>query len=96
MSVGAARVAQGTAERVLYRFHRTPISTDDRKPARSSGDYIDVYDMTQSVEDESTRRSTTKAVVVSPILTRTRWAASTRSTRSSRTSRRGERGEIQA
>ena len=36
-------------------FTGTPIETDDRNTREIFGDYIDVYDMTQAVEDEATR-----------------------------------------
>lgn len=36
-------------------FTGTPISIDDRSTREVFGDYIDVYDMTQAVEDDATR-----------------------------------------
>lgn len=36
-------------------FTGTPISEDDRSTREIFGDYIDVYDMTQAVEDDATR-----------------------------------------
>ena len=36
-------------------FTGTPISSADRSTSRSFGDYIDIYDMTQAVEDGATR-----------------------------------------
>ena len=36
-------------------FTGTPISTEDRSTREVFGDYIDVYDMTQAVEDDATR-----------------------------------------
>lgn len=36
-------------------FTGTPISAEDRSTREVFGDYIDVYDMTQAVEDEATR-----------------------------------------
>ena len=36
-------------------FTGTPIALEDRNTREIFGDYIDVYDMTQSVEDESTK-----------------------------------------
>lgn len=36
-------------------FTGTPLSTEDRSTREVFGDYIDVYDMTQAVEDDATR-----------------------------------------
>lgn len=56
VSVGAARVVRKALPNASYiGFTGTPISTDDRNTREIFGDYIDVYDMTQSVEDESTK-----------------------------------------
>ncbi|PAU66800.1 type I restriction endonuclease subunit R [Bifidobacterium criceti] len=56
VSVGAARVVRKALPKASYiGFTGTPISTDDRNTREIFGDYIDVYDMTQSVEDESTK-----------------------------------------
>ena len=52
----AARVVRKALPNASYiGFTGTPISTDDRNTREIFGDYIDVYDMTQSVEDESTK-----------------------------------------
>ena len=54
--VGAARLVRNALPNATYiGFTGTPISTDDRNTREIFGDYIDVYDMTQSVEDESTK-----------------------------------------
>lgn len=56
VSVGAARMVRDALPHASYiGFTGTPISTDDRNTREIFGDYIDVYDMTQSVEDESTK-----------------------------------------
>ena len=56
VSVGATRVVRKALPNASYiGFTGTPISTDDRNTREIFGDYIDVYDMTQSVEDESTK-----------------------------------------
>lgn len=36
-------------------IYRTPISMKDRNTREVFGDYIDIYDMTQAVEDGATR-----------------------------------------
>lgn len=36
-------------------FTGTPVSSKDRNTRAVSGDYIDIYDMTQAVEDGATR-----------------------------------------
>ncbi|MGI6032114.1 MAG: type I restriction endonuclease subunit R [Coriobacteriales bacterium] len=54
--VGAARVVRKALPNASYiGFTGTPISTEDKNTREIFGDYIDVYDMTQSVEDESTK-----------------------------------------
>lgn len=56
VSVGAARVVRKALPNASYiGFTGTPISTDDKNTREIFGDYIDVYDMTQSVEDDSTK-----------------------------------------
>ena len=56
VSVGAARVVRKALPNASYiGFTGTPIALDDRNTREIFGDYIDVYDMTQSVEDESTK-----------------------------------------
>ena len=56
VSIGAARMVRKALPNASYiGFTGTPISTDDRNTREIFGDYIDVYDMTQSVEDESTK-----------------------------------------
>lgn len=55
VSVGAARVVRKALPNASYiGFTGTPIALEDRNTREIFGDYIDVYDMTQSVEDEST------------------------------------------
>lgn len=54
--VGAARVVRKALPNASYiGFTGTPISTEDKNTREIFGDYIDVYDMTQSVEDNSTK-----------------------------------------
>ena len=56
VTIGAARLVRKALPNASYiGFTGTPISTDDRNTREIFGDYIDVYDMTQSVEDESTK-----------------------------------------
>lgn len=56
ISVGAARVVRKALPNASYiGFTGTPIALQDRNTREIFGDYIDVYDMTQSVEDESTK-----------------------------------------
>lgn len=56
VSVGAARVVRKALPNASYiGFTGTPISLEDRNTREIFGDYIDIYDMTQSVEDESTK-----------------------------------------
>ena len=56
ISVGAARVVRKALPNASYiGFTGTPIALEDRNTREIFGDYIDVYDMTQSVEDESTK-----------------------------------------
>ena len=54
--VGAARIIRNSLPNATYiGFTGTPISLKDRNTREGFGDYIDVYDMTQSVEDGATR-----------------------------------------
>lgn len=53
---GAARIVRKALPNASYiGFTGTPISTEDKNTREIFGDYIDVYDMTQSVEDNATR-----------------------------------------
>ena len=55
-SVGTARIIRDSLPNATYiGFTGTPISSKDRSTREVFGDYIDVYDMTQAVEDEATR-----------------------------------------
>ncbi len=54
--VGTARIIRNSLPNATYiGFTGTPISTEDRSTREVFGDYIDVYDMTQAVEDGATR-----------------------------------------
>ena len=54
--VGAARVIRNSLPNATYiGFTGTPISSADRSTREVFGDYIDVYEMTQAVEDGATR-----------------------------------------
>ncbi|WP_304426798.1 type I restriction endonuclease subunit R [uncultured Adlercreutzia sp.] len=56
VTVGAARIVRKALPNASYiGFTGTPISMEDRNTREIFGDYIDVYDMTQSVEDQSTK-----------------------------------------
>ena len=56
VSIGAARVVRKALPNASYiGFTGTPIALEDRNTREIFGDYIDVYDMTQSVEDQSTK-----------------------------------------
>ncbi len=56
VSVGTARAVRRALPHASYvGFTGTPISLEDRNTREIFGDYIDVYDMTQAVEDNSTR-----------------------------------------
>lgn len=53
--IGAARIVRKALPNASYiGFTGTPISTEDKNTREIFGDYIDVYDMTQSVEDNAT------------------------------------------
>lgn len=54
--VGTARVIRNSLPKATYiGFTGTPISSKDRSTREVFGDYIDIYDMTQAVEDGATR-----------------------------------------
>lgn len=56
IKVGTARIIRNSLPNATYiGFTGTPISTKDRNTIEVFGDYIDVYDMTQAVEDGATR-----------------------------------------
>ena len=53
---GTARIIRDSLPNASYiGFTGTPISREDRSTIEVFGDYIDVYDMTQAVEDGATR-----------------------------------------
>ena len=55
-SIGTARIIRDSLPEATYiGFTGTPISSKDRSTREVFGDYIDVYDMTQAVEDGATR-----------------------------------------
>ena len=55
-SIGTARIIRDSLPNATYiGFTGTPISLKDRSTREVFGDYIDVYDMTQAVEDGATR-----------------------------------------
>lgn len=54
--VGTARIIRNSLPNATYiGFTGTPISKKDRSTREVFGDYIDIYDMTQAVEDDATR-----------------------------------------
>jgi len=54
--IGTARIIRNSLPNATYiGFTGTPISLKDRSTREVFGDYIDVYDMTQAVEDGATR-----------------------------------------
>ena len=54
--VGTARIIRNALPNATYiGFTGTPISEKDRSTREVFGDYIDIYDMTQSVEDGATK-----------------------------------------
>ncbi|MBQ6229556.1 MAG: type I restriction endonuclease subunit R [Eubacterium sp.] len=56
IKVGTARIIRNTLPNATYiGFTGTPISLKDRSTREVFGDYIDIYDMTQAVEDGATR-----------------------------------------
>ena len=53
--IGTARIIRNTLPNATYiGFTGTPISSTDRNTREVFGDYIDIYDMTQAVEDGAT------------------------------------------
>ena len=56
LKTGTARIIRNTLPNATYiGFTGTPISSKDRSTREVFGDYIDIYDMTQAVEDGATR-----------------------------------------
>ena len=56
IKTGAARIIRNCLPNATYiGFTGTPISVKDRNTREVFGDYIDIYDMTQAVEDGATR-----------------------------------------
>lgn len=56
IKVGTARVIRNSLPNATYiGFTGTPIALKDRNTREVFGDYIDIYDMTQAVEDGATR-----------------------------------------
>jgi len=56
IKVGAARMVRNSLPNATFiGFTGTPIAQKDRSTREVFGDYIDVYDMTQAVEDGATR-----------------------------------------
>lgn len=56
IKVGIARIIRNTLPHATYiGFTGTPIALQDRNTREVFGNYIDVYDMTQAVEDGATR-----------------------------------------
>lgn len=54
--VGTARIIRNSLPNATYiGFTGTPISAQDRSTREVFGEYIDIYDMTQAVEDGATR-----------------------------------------
>ena len=54
--IGTARIIRNTLPNATYiGFTGTPIASKDRNTREVFGDYIDIYDMTQAVEDGATR-----------------------------------------
>lgn len=54
--IGTARIIRNSLPNATYiGFTGTPISLKDRSTREVFGDYIDIYDMTQAVEDGATR-----------------------------------------
>ena len=55
VSIGTARIIHNSLPNASYiGFTGTPISTKDRDTVEVFGDYIDIYDMTQAVNDGAT------------------------------------------
>ena len=56
VTIGTARIIRDSLPNATYiGFTGTPISEKDRSTREVFGDYIDVYDMTQAVEDGATK-----------------------------------------
>ena len=56
IKIGTARIIRNSLPNATYiGFTGTPISLKDRSTREVFGDYIDIYDMTQAVEDGATR-----------------------------------------
>ncbi len=56
IKIGTARVIRDSLPNATYiGFTGTPIAAKDRNTREVFGDYIDIYDMTQAVEDGATR-----------------------------------------
>ncbi|MBQ7501556.1 type I restriction endonuclease subunit R [bacterium] len=56
IKTGLARIIRGSLPNATYiGFTGTPVALKDRVTCEVFGDYIDVYDMTQAVEDGATR-----------------------------------------
>ena len=56
IKTGTARIIRNSLPNAVYiGFTGTPISQKDRSTREVFGDYIDIYDMTQAVEDGATR-----------------------------------------
>lgn len=56
IKTGIARIIRNSLPNATYiGFTGTPISSKDRSTREVFGDYIDIYDMTQAVEDGATR-----------------------------------------
>lgn len=56
IKIGAARIIRDCLPNATYiGFTGTPIAAKDRNTREVFGDYIDIYDMTQAVEDGATR-----------------------------------------
>lgn len=56
IKIGSARIIRNTLPNATFiGFTGTPISMKDRNTREVFGDYIDIYDMTQAVEDGATR-----------------------------------------
>lgn len=56
IKIGTARVIRNSLPNATYiGFTGTPISMKDKSTREVFGDYIDIYDMTQAVEDGATR-----------------------------------------
>lgn len=56
IKIGIARIIRNSLPNATYiGFTGTPISSKDKSTKEVFGDYIDIYDMTQAVEDGATR-----------------------------------------